>query len=412
MTGPPDHSSSDRRASDPVASTNPPSDGQRVSGRAKRVRATRNRRWYAWARLPWLRRGVGLLVFAAVVEFLVLPQIAGSRHALTLLTNLNPAWLLLGVVLEALSLVSYSLLTRSVLPAQRRPRFSWLLRTDLTSLGVSHVLPGGAATASTVRFRLLHEGGVSSEDAVVGATVQGVGSALVLNALLWIAVALSIPIVGLQPLYLAAVAVGLVLAALAGASIAGVTRRPTRAVRIVRASIALLPARARSPVARALERAATQLNQLLANRRELRRSALWAGVNWLLDAAALWVFLAAYGWRGDPIGLVVGYGLANVLAVIPISPGGLGVIEGVLIPTFVGFGAPRGIAVLGVVSWRLFNFWAPIPVAGLCYASLQLQDSRDRGHLKRLRADFTTLFQSPRDASAPASVIDEDHHKP
>jgi uncharacterized membrane protein YbhN (UPF0104 family) len=29
--------------------------------------------------------------------------------------------------------------------------------------------------------------------------------------------------------------------------------------------------------------------------------------------------------------------------------------------------------VLAVVSWRLFEFWAPIPVGGLSYLSLCLQ---------------------------------------
>ena len=36
-----------------------------------------------------------------------------------------------------------------------------------------------------------------------------------------------------------------------------------------------------------------------------------------------------------------------------------------------GFGAPSAIAVLAVVSWRLFEFWAPIPFGGLGYLSLR-----------------------------------------
>lgn len=75
----------------------------------------------------------------------------------------------------------------------------------------------------------------------------------------------------------------------------------------------------------------------------------------------------------NPLGLFVAYGLANLLATLPISPGGLGIIEGVLIPSLVGFGTPQAVAVLGVVSWRLFEFWAPIPVAGVAYASLRLR---------------------------------------
>jgi uncharacterized membrane protein YbhN (UPF0104 family) len=67
-----------------------------------------------------------------------------------------------------------------------------------------------------------------------------------------------------------------------------------------------------------------------------------------------------------------------VAAIIPISPGGLGVIEAVLIPSLVGFGTPRAVAVLAVVSWRLFNFWAPIPAAGVSYLSLRTQRWRIR----------------------------------
>ena len=66
------------------------------------------------------------------------------------------------------------------------------------------------------------------------------------------------------------------------------------------------------------------------------------------------------------------YGLANVLGAIPITPGGLGIIEGVLTPSLVGFGVPRAAAVLGVLSWRLVNFWLPIPVGGLSYLSFRI----------------------------------------
>ena len=66
----------------------------------------------------------------------------------------------------------------------------------------------------------------------------------------------------------------------------------------------------------------------------------WAAANWLLDAACLLVFIAAFHDYVSPINLLVAYGLANILAVIPITPGGLGIIEGILIPALHGFGVP------------------------------------------------------------------------
>jgi uncharacterized membrane protein YbhN (UPF0104 family) len=86
----------------------------------------------------------------------------------------------------------------------------------------------------------------------------------------------------------------------------------------------------------------------------------------------LWVFLAAFGYRVGIDGLIVSYGLANVLAAIPITPGGLGVVEAVLTSSLVGFGSPRGVAILGVIGYRLVNFWLPIPLGGLASISLRV----------------------------------------
>jgi putative heme transporter len=55
----------------------------------------------------------------------------------------------------------------------------------------------------------------------------------------------------------------------------------------------------------------------------LRRLVMWACAYWLLDAAALWVFLRAFGGNLSVDGLIVAFGLANVMAAIPITPGRL-----------------------------------------------------------------------------------------
>ena len=108
---------------------------------------------------------------------------------------------------------------------------------------------------------------------------------------------------------------------------------------------------------------------------------------WLLDAAALWVFLQAFGGDIDIDGLLVAFGLANVFAAIPITPGGLGIVEGIYIPTLIGFGVRRRASTLGVASYRLAQFWFPIVLGGILYASLRVGPwsigRRDR--LDRLR---------------------------
>jgi uncharacterized protein (TIRG00374 family) len=95
-----------------------------------------------------------------------------------------------------------------------------------------------------------------------------------------------------------------------------------------------------------------------------------ATLNWLLDAGALWCSVRAFGHSLGPVGLVVAYGLANVAAALPFTPVGLGIVEGILVPTLVAFETTRGVAILGVLTWRLFSFWIPIPIGLACYAPL------------------------------------------
>ena len=59
---------------------------------------------------------------------------------------------------------------------------------------------------------------------------------------------------------------------------------------------------------------------LFSNSDLLVKAGIWAAANWLLDAFSLWVFLLAFGAHIDPIDVLVAYGLANILAVIPLTP--------------------------------------------------------------------------------------------
>jgi hypothetical protein len=163
-----------------------------------------------------------------------------------------------------------------------------------------------------------------------------------------------------------------------------------------------------------------RLEDLAADRQLVGRVAGWAAANWLLDAAALWVFLRAFGESTDVDALLVAFGLVNVLAVIPITPGGLGLIDVVLPTTLIGFGLSRSTAFLGVASWRLAQFFFPIVLGGFLYATLRVGpwSIHRRDRLKRLRdiaadeahnperaLDFAVRFgQRPRHDSPPKSV--------
>lgn len=107
----------------------------------------------------------------------------------------------------------------------------------------------------------------------------------------------------------------------------------------------------------------------------------------MFDAAPLWVFLRAFGVSLDPDALIIAFGVVNVLQVIPITPGGLGIVEGAYTLQLAAFGVPKTVATLGVASYRIGQYWLPTIVGGLLYASLRVGPFRieRRDKLVRLR---------------------------
>jgi hypothetical protein len=70
--------------------------------------------------------------------------------------------------------------------------------------------------------------------------------------------------------------------------------------------------------------------------------------------------------------LAVAYGAANIASAIPITPGGLGVIEVTLVAITAGFGAPRATAVIAVLGYRVVNYWLPLLPGAVAYLRLRL----------------------------------------
>ncbi|MHB1584148.1 MAG: lysylphosphatidylglycerol synthase transmembrane domain-containing protein, partial [Acidimicrobiales bacterium] len=368
----------------PAPDAPPGHDGGGAEGRGStddagppRAASRRRKRWIP----PQVRWTITAVVLFFVLEYLVLPELANARKSLNLLGRVNVVWLVAGVVFEGAALAAYAQLTHTVLSPGAPSRFR-LFRVNMSSLAVSHVIPGGTAPGTAVAYRLLTDLGVSGSTSAFALATQGVGSAVVLNALLWLSLLISVPLTGYNPLYGFAAIAGVILLGLFAGVVMLLTRGKRQAADRLTRLASHLPLVNPTTVAGLVQTVADRLEVLLRNRALLQRALWWAAANWLLDAASLWVFVFAFGHAVSPVDLLVAYGLANVLAVIPITPGGLGVVEGVLIPTLVGFHVPKAVAILGVLSYRLVNFWLPIPAGGIAYLSLRFGPSarRHRSH--------------------------------
>lgn len=318
------------------------------------------------------RRTLQIVLAAAVVYFFVLPLIPGFRQAVRDLYTIDPYLLAVGLGLQALSLFAYSALTRAALGEEsHKIGVLRLFRIQLSTKALGNIVPGGSAASSALGYRLITMCGVSGPGAGFALATAGIGSAVVLNFVLWVGLLISIPIRGVNALYGTAALVGVVLMAFAAFVIFGLVEGQGRSERLVR-SIARRLRFDENHAAEVLSHLGGRLENLYADKALVRKVIAWALANWLLDAFSLWVFLRAFGGSLSIDGLLVAFGIANVFSVIPITPGGLGIVEGIYIPTLVGFGLMSRTATVGVLSYRVAQYWLPIVVGWVCYLSLRV----------------------------------------
>lgn len=356
------------------------------------------------APISWLRRGLRggltMFVFFIVVEYIVIPAFLRSKESSSLsqLGHLNVFWLAGGFLLETGALLAYARLTQTLLPHDG-PSYNKVLRIDLSTLAVSHVIPAGTAGGTGLGYRLFTSYGVSGTDAGFAMATQGIGSAIVLNVMLWCAIVISIPLNGFSNAYATVALVGLVLGLAFAALVLGLTRGADQATRAVRAIARRVPRVNEDEAEALLRNLGERVRTLGRDRHQLRLAVTWAAANWLLDASALWAFVSAYEHHvTSPINLFVAYGVANIVAAIPITPGGLGLVEAVTATTLIGFGVPADVAWLGVITWRLFNFWLPIPVGAAAYLSLRVRPGAGLRESRRALEDMTSAGAPPDEA--------------
>ncbi|MGH9294011.1 MAG: lysylphosphatidylglycerol synthase transmembrane domain-containing protein, partial [Acidimicrobiales bacterium] len=344
-------------------------------------------------RIPrFARNGVMLLIVVFVVIYFVVPAFTAAHKKLYVLGHVNPWLLVLGIGLECGAQLAYAYLTTSLLPKGALP-LSKVLRINLSALAVSHVLPGGTAGGTPVGYKLMTSNDVAGSDVGVAAATQGIGSAVVLNVIFWLALVISIPLRGFSKLnkfYAWAAIFGVLLLGLFALLSFTFTKGAERSTRVVRAVARRIPHVSEDAAERLLGRVTARISTLGRDRRLLGTAIGWAAANWLFDAATLWACLAAFGALMNPIYLLVVYGLANILAAIPITPSGLGVVEAAATSLLVSFGVTYNKALFGVLAWRLVSFWLPIPVGAGSYVSLRVQRGAS---MRERRAALSAMTQ-------------------
>ena len=249
----------------------------------------------------------------------------------------------------------------------------------------AYCLPFGFAASGVVMVGVLRRRHVSAALAGWMFAVSSVFYVASITTLTIVAVQIpggDNPISGLQTISI----VLLIVLALVGAGYA-LLRRPAVRGRLVRAlpSIAR-PSRRLRPTASTLRAglrpyASTLRAGLRAWARQLRTVRLTpvAGVaafilmtvSWLTDVAVLALAFVALHSTPPWTGLLLAYCAGQIAASMPVTPGGIGVVEGSITLALVAFGGAETITLAAVLLYRLIAYWGCIPAGGLALLALR-----------------------------------------
>ena len=313
------------------------------------------------------------------------------------LTHIKWEWLVVGILAELGSIVAYALVQQRLIEAGKvAAPIGWLTGVTLANISITNSLPTGSIVATIFNYRQYRHRGA---DEVLAAWAI-VALLVVTSVTLAIVASTGVAIAGSQSsnLDLVGVTVGvLVLTLVVGALF--VQRRAliwmiAKLILSVRLIIPRLGNRAESLANRFVSRlTAVKLTPL-----QMVMAVLWGLLNWVLDCGCLVFSFAALGvgvpWRG----LLLAYGAGQLAANLPITPGGLGVVEGSLTVALVAYGGAETSTVAAVFLYRLVSFWGELPVGWIAWAWLARQ--RRRSLREHERAAPSLLEVDPEEVRA------------
>jgi len=94
-------------------------------------------------------------------------------------------------------------------------------------------------------------------------------------------------------------------------------------------------------------------------------------VSWLTDVAVLALAFVALHSTPPWTGLLLAYCAGQIAASMPVTPGGIGVVEGSITLALVAFGGAETITLAAVLLYRLIAYWGCIPAGGLAWLALR-----------------------------------------
>jgi hypothetical protein len=312
-------------------------------------------------------------------------------------------WVAPAVIVEIASYFCFAAMQFELLMAgQLRAPWRPLVKLTFASQAITNSLPIGNAVASVYGFRWFRRFGADNTLAVwaLAGTLVAATVSLSLLAIVGLGVAAQEG----ASLDLVPVLIGTFLVTLGIGSLF-VYERPLHAVLswAVKLSVAVT-GRPRGDTVELIDRITAWMTAVRLSWTQIGRIITWGVLNWVLDCACFAMMFLALGapipWKG----LLLAYGAGQLAASLPITPGGLGVVEGSITVALVAFGGPEATTAYAVLLYRLISFWMILVVGWLFIGQFALQVRRGRWNRQALASDVEAgpeAYETPAAEAVP-----------
>ncbi|MDY6808094.1 flippase-like domain-containing protein [Gordonia sp. HNM0687] len=309
---------------------------------------TRSRYWW----LRWVLLAIVVVVLTVEI-ILISPSL---EEAWQRIGDLDWVWIVASIIAAMLSMDSFARVQRALLRSGGVKVRQWQsMSVVLASNAVSQTMPGGPVLSPAFVYRETRKWGATP----VVASWQVVMSGLLAG-------------------------VGLAVLGFGGALLAGAKTSPFSvifsvvgfiAVAVVFQYLASHPESLRSTLLRVMDwinqlrskpnghghdRILETLEQLRAvqlSKRDLGISFGWSLFNWVADVGCLAFACWAVGAHPSIAGLMVAYAAGKAVGTaVPLLPGGIGVVDAVLVPALTSAGMPAADAITAVLVYRVISY--------------------------------------------------------
>jgi putative heme transporter len=349
----------------------------------------------AW---PVLRTVIGF-AFVVVAVWVLWSKTSELSGFGTLFRTFDWWWALPAVAAEILSYMCFAAMQYELLKAGHlRAPWTPLVKLTFASQAITNSLPVGNAVASVYGFRWFRRFGADNTLAVwaLAGTLVAASVSLSLLAVMGLGIAANAGVsYDLVPVLIGIFAIMLGIGSLF------VYERPLHAVvsGVVRTSVKLT-GRPHGDTTDQIDHAMAWLTAIRLSWGQIGRIITWGAVNWLLDCAVFAMMFVAIDapipWKG----LLLAYGAGQLAATLPITPGGLGVVEGSITVALVAFGGAETSTADAVLLYRVISFWMILAIGWAFIGQLALQVRRGRWPRQALAAEV----EAGPEAYVPAPV--------